>query len=380
MSFFDEDDELTVTTTRRPPERPFAQRPRPGAASARSRGERPDRGTIRRRQLGALGVGVVLVLVLFFGAKGCLDSRKNRSLRAYARQVSAIAASSDERVSRPFFELLERGAQPAARLQAAVGELRAVAERDAGHARALSTPSDMRRAQNDLLLVLDLRVDALGKIAVKLPTALVRRSGANPIAQRAAAQIAGQMQALLASDVIYSQRVAPLIQQTLQDAGLAGPRVRISRFLPSIDWLAPKFVAEKIGAQIGGAAATIKPGRHGHGLTGVSVGPITLKPSPTVNHISVRTPLSFTVTFANQGDNDETAVPVVVRIVGAGRPITARKTVAQTKRGTTAQVTIPLGKTPPIGRPVTIEVQVLGVPGEKNIANNRRSFTALFTR
>jgi hypothetical protein len=238
----------------------------------------------------------------------------------------------------------------------------------------------MRAAQNDLLLVLDLRAEALRKIAQRIPAALVRRSGANVGAQRASAQIAGQMQALLASDVVYSQRVAPLVQQALADAGAGGAGVRPSRFLPTIDWLAPQFVAEKIGAQIGGPASTIKPGRHGHGLTSVTVGGLTLKPSPAVNHISARTALSFTVSFANQGDSDETDVPVVVRIVGAGPAITARKVVAETKRGTTAQVSVPLRKTPPIGRPVTIEVQILGVPGEKNVANNRQSFTALFTR
>lgn len=381
MSFFDEGDEPTrVTTARRPAEPPFTQRPRPAGASPRPRAHRPDRRAIRTRQLTALGVGLVVTLLLFFGAKGCLDSRTERSLKAYTREVSAVAAHSDGRVARPFFELLERGAKPASRLQAEANQLRLAAEDDVRRAGSLSTPGQMRRAQNDLLLVLNLRADALRKIALRLPTALVRRGGANPIAQRAAAQIAGQMQALLASDVVYSQRVTPLIQAALRDAGVAGVPVRASRFLPAIDWLAPKFVAERIGAQIGGAGGTIKPGRHGHGLAGVSVGPLALKPSPAVNHISARTPLSFTVKLANQGDNDETDVPVVVRIKGAGPLITARRTVAQTKRGTTAQVTIPLGKTPPIGRAVTIEVEILGVPGEKNTTNNRQSFTALFTR
>src|ERR687888_1905271 len=99
MSFFDEEDEPTrVTTARRPSERPPTERLHAGGASTRPRSSRPDRRTIRHRQLGALAVGLGIVLLLFFGAKGCLDSRKDRALKAYARDVSAIAADSDTRV------------------------------------------------------------------------------------------------------------------------------------------------------------------------------------------------------------------------------------------------------------------------------------------
>ena len=35
---------------------------------------------------------------------------------------------------------------------------------------------------------------------------------------------------------------------------------------------------------------------------------------------------------------------------------------------------------PPIGTPVTIKVQVVGVPGEKNLTNNKATYTAIFQR
>jgi hypothetical protein len=43
-------------------------------------------------------------------------------------------------------------------------------------------------------------------------------------------------------------------------------------------------------------------------------------------------------------------------------------------------VSIPLAAAPPTGRPVTIQIQVAGVPGEKNLTNNKGSFAAVFTQ
>ena len=72
----------------------------------------------------------------------------------------------------------------------------------------------MASAQRDLLLALNLRVEGMTKLAALLPTALGGQ------ANRPAPKIAGDMEIFLASDVIYSQRVAPLIQQTLTANGI----------------------------------------------------------------------------------------------------------------------------------------------------------------
>jgi hypothetical protein len=90
--------------------------------------------------------------------------------------------------------------------------------------------------------------------------------------------------------------------------------------------------------------------------------------------------LTFDVKFANQGENDEIDVKVLVAITGATKPIQVQKTLNQTKAGTSAEAQIPLGQSPPIGSPVTIKAQIVGVPGEKNLTNNKQSYTAIFTR
>ena len=89
----------------------------------------------------------------------------------------------------------------------------------------------MTAAQRDLLLVLDLRAEGLAKVASLVRTALGGQ------AKQASTPIAGDMEIFLASDVIYSQRVAPLIQQTLAANGIQGLSTASSRFLPNIGWL-----------------------------------------------------------------------------------------------------------------------------------------------
>jgi hypothetical protein len=376
MSFFDEGEQPTRVARRPPPRRPAEAAPRPRSAPV-------DRGTLLIRRAVALSGLVLFLLLAVFGVKSFLDGRKASALKNYNRDVAAVMTGSDEQVSRPFFDLLAGGAAQPNDLQVQANRFRLVAEQDVRRAVGLEVPDEMRRAQHDLLLVLNLRAQSVRKIAAKLPSALVRRGGANPAAQTAVEQIAGQMQALLASDVVYSQRVAPYIREALQDAGIARQTVKTSGFLPSINWLAPNYVAEQLGAQIGGrdgASGTIKPGRHGHGLTSVTVGGVTLEDSPAVNRIPSAAKLAFAVKFSNQGDNDESDVTVTVRIKGGRRPVTVRKTVDATKAGTTADMSIPLAGAPPVGQSVTIEVQVSAVPGEKNTANNKQSWTAIFTR
>jgi hypothetical protein len=70
---------------------------------------------------------------------------------------------------------------------------------------------------------------------------------------------------------------------------------------------------------------------------------------------------------------------VTISVRGSGKTISARKTVAQTKAGSPAEVDIPLGQTPPIGT-ATVQVAVAAVRGEQKTDNNRQSYTVIFTR
>jgi hypothetical protein len=333
---------------------------------------------VRRRRLVAAVVGVVALIVIALLINSCVDNRHERALRDYNRDVSAIAQSSDDQVSRQLFDVLGGGGN-ANDLQTAVQQVRLVAEEDVRRAQALDPPDEMRAAQRNLELVLNLRKDGVTRIAQLIPAALSDQQAAPAISR-----IAGQMQAFLASDVVYSQRVAPLIRDALDNANISGQTIATSKFLPSIGWLDADQVAQRLNpsASTGRSptgSATATPGTHGHGIVSTVVGGVTLQPGQTINRVPGGANPTFTVTIANQGQNDEGPVTVSLVVRGSGAPIRASKRINQTRAGTNAEVAIPLGRRAPSGAAVTVQVTVRPVPGEKVTDNNTSSYTVLFT-
>src|SRR5436190_8281893 len=243
LSFFDEGDEPRTRTVRTPRAR------RPAAASSGAAEPDPQQLLVRR----AIGLGgVVLILILLVvGVKACSSSAKKNSLRDYNTDVASIARDSDTQVTGPFFKLLESPNKGSAvNVEAQINQFRASAEDLAKRSRALSPPDEMRDAHIALQMGLDLRAGALDKISEKIRAALGTGSGA----ETAVNQIAGQMQAFLSSDVIWSQRVAPLIKEGLDGSDITGQTTPISRSLPNLGWLDPATVAARLGAK--GAAGT----------------------------------------------------------------------------------------------------------------------------
>jgi len=324
---------------------------------------------------------VVVFLLLAFGVKGCLDSRKTNALKNYNRDVTAVIKESDQSVGKPFFQLMSNAQRRASDLQVQVNQLRLAADEDVSRAKGFNPPGDMSPAQRNLELVLNLRADGLRKIANDIPVAL----GRGAASQAAINRIAGEMQGFLASDVVYSQRVAPLIKDTLDSNGVKGQQISGSQFMPNVSWLSPQFVANSFGKSSSSSTATNgapSPGLHGHGLVSTSVGTTVLQPAApgVVNRVPASANVAFTVKFANQGDNDETNVKVSLKVSGGGKNITQTKTISQTKAKTESTVTIPLGQAPPVGQATTVTVNVDKVPGETNTDNNHSTYTVIFTQ
>lgn len=377
MSFFD-DDEPTRAAPRAGAARPRPRRPAPAAP-----GGGLDDQTLLTRRLAAAGIALLVLILLVFGVKGCLDSRRESSLKDYTRGVSAVMLDSQQTVATPLFNLLNQGADQPQDLQGIAQQLRLAAEEQVKQAKGLSVPGGLERAQGHLLLVLNLRAQAIAKIADRIPGALAQGRANAQTAEAAVDQIAGQMRAFDASDVVYSQRVRPEIEQELRDADVNVPALPNGQFLPDVKWLDPDEVAGVLGSQRAGGGVGANPnppaGLHGHGITSAAVGSQTLQPKPAVNHIAAGSNVSFSVAFMNQGDFDEREVVVKVTVAaGTSKPITARKTVNTTTAHEAATATVALGQAPPTGKAATITVEVVKVPGEKNVSNNKQSFTAIF--
>lgn len=328
---------------------------------------------VRRRI--AAGVGVVLLILIILLINGCLKGQKTQALKDYNHEVSTVAQEFDEHVSRPLFSALSgAGAKSALNVEVQVGQLRVQAQDLAARVKKLSTPGEMSGAQSDLLLAFDLRSEAVTKVAALVPTALGGRG------KQAIAQIAGDMEIFLASDVLYSQRVAPLIQQALASGGVQGLTTAPSRSLPNIGWLEPTTVTARITGQSASSPnGQVTSGTHGSSLTGVSVGANTLAPEPTLNHVSGGSNPTFTVNVENGGESAETNVKVNVLVTAGGKQFKASHAIEKAEPGKTVSVDIPVNGVP-LGEAAKVEIKVEPVLGETNTENNKGTFLAVFAK
>src|SRR5439155_9696739 len=122
----------------------------------------------------------------------------------------------------------------------------------------------------------------------------------------------------------------------------------------------------------GGTTTTAAaPGLHGTGLVSATVQPSgkALTPGAATDVPAVKG-LSFDVQVQNQGQSDEKSVTVKLTISGAGKPISVEQQIDSIAQGATQTASVPLPRLPATGRPVTIAVGVLPVPGEKKTDNN----------
>jgi len=372
LSFFDDGEETVARPSRgaaTPKARAQPRQPGAGAASLPA-----DRHTLMVRRRVAAGIAVVVLVLIVIGINACLKSEKRDELKTYNGHASELAESFATNVSKPLFSTLGGASgKSALNVEVQIDQLRIQAQTIATRAKGLSTPGDMTGAQRALELAYDLRSEALGKIAALAPAAL---GGQEP---QAVTKIAGDMELLLASDVIYSQRVAPLISQTLSANGVQGVSTASSRSLPNIGWLEPTTVQSRLGGQSSSSSASgsFTPGNHGSALKGTSVGAQTLEPEPTLNHISGGGNPTFTVHVENSGEFNETNVKADVTVTAGGKAFKASHVLEKTEPGKVETVDIPIAGVP-LGVAAKIEANVEGVRGENDLENNKGVYLAIF--
>jgi hypothetical protein len=325
------------------------------------------------RRLVAAGVGIAVVIVLALVINGCVKSEKRQGLTSYNRDVNQLVQESDTQVSSPLFIALTNSTSKSALdVEQQVDTLLKQAQEIAAHASSLSVPGEMADAQRDLLLTLDLRVEGMTKVAALLPSALGGQ------AKQASTKIAGDMEIFLASDVVYSQRVVPLIQQTLTAGGIQGLTTSPSRFLPNLGWLEPAKVLSRISGQTASNSSTgLAPGTHGSALLGVSVGANELQPEPALNHINSGANPAFTAIVEDSGENKETDVKVDITVTAAGKQYKASHVIDQTQPGTKYNVEVTVVGVPQ-GEAAKVEAYVEPVPGETDVENNKATYLAIF--
>ncbi len=339
----------------------------------------------------AVGGGLLVLLLLFFGIRGCQASQKEQGFKDYVRDAEELVAESDQQ-STALFDLLENPGNSEVDFTSNINGSKVQAEQLVDRAKSLDVPDQLKGAHNRLEDTLEFRRDGLDGIAREAAgtDTTASSNGTGDEQTSPDERIAAQMQFFLTSDVIYSQRFLPGLLSTIEDedldqdvpvpASLTDPET-IS-FLPDIEWLRPSFVSDQLGAIGSSTDEPATPGLHGNGL-----GTVTVQPSGTqlVEGTAAQIPftedVSFDIEIADQGDQPEADVVVSVEIAGeSGEPIQLEETLDAINPGESKVVNVPLAETPPIGESVDITVQVEPVPGEEKTDNNEATFTAIFSR
>lgn len=314
----------------------------------------------------ALAAGLLVLILVVLGVRGCLDARKDRALRDYATDVAQIVDETDQTSKSFFGKLSEPGSLSVTEFVAEVNADRSAMDNYLSRIDGLDAPGDMGEAQDALELVYALRADAMAEIAEKMSTAL-----GDVGAERATTAIANQIRKLLAADVLYAAVVRPEINTALADNGIEGEEAPESVFVPDdTKWLDEGEIADALGS-VSGATGDPTGGVHGLGLTGVSLNGAELSSEAATSVGAEETP-ELEASVQNQGDSTENGVTVSVTIGGS----TLQGEISTIAAEETATVTIPLIPTPE--GEVTLEVEVEPVPGELASENNGASYTVAF--
>lgn len=357
MEFFDEDPPASPESEAAPPRPPRSRAPR---------GPRDQHQQILIRRGIAAGGGLLVLILLIFGVKGCLNARHDRALKDYGSNVASIVDESRQ-ISKQFFDQLENpGTLSVTEYTNDIASQRSGLDSLLQRTKQLDVPGDMKDAQRGFELTMQLRRNALANVSNSISTAL-----GNEGSSGAVDKIAFQMKALLASDVVYRQVAGPEIESTLQANGIDSVTVPPSKFLPDDSWLDSTKVEDALG-QVSGTSTSATPGVHGLGLIQTSANGQVLQDGVPAT-VSAGGKPELEVQVQNQGDSDESGVSVSVSVNG-GNPI--EQEITSIAAGENQTVKIPI--TPAPKGQATLDVNVKAVPGEQVSDNNKASYEVTF--
>jgi hypothetical protein len=324
---------------------------------------RPERQQIMLRRALALGVGLLILILIVLGVRGCLDARKDRALKDYAGEVTQIVEETAQTSESFFGKLSDPGGLSVTEFVAEVNADRSAMDSYVSRVEGLDAPGDMGEAQTALELSYALRGSAMAEIAERTSTAL-----GDVGAEKATAAIANQVRTLMAGDVLYASVARPQIDAVLAENGIEGEDVPPSVFVPDdTKWLDEAEIGSALGS-VSDATGGATPGVHGLGLLSTAVNGTELVEGSAASVSAGETP-EVEVEVQNQGESTENGVTVSVTVDGN----TLQEEISEIASQETATVTIPL--TPAPKGQVTLEVEAEPVPGEQITENNEATYT-----
>ena len=147
-------------------------------------------------------VAIILIAVL---VNSCEVSARNSALKDYNNSVASLNAQSVNTGS-SFFDTLSGGTGDQTSLQTSLNQSWSDATKQLNKAKDLSVPDEVKGAQSNFVLALQMRADGIHNIAGQVQPALQSQT-----AQQAVNTIAAEMAKFYASDVLYKDYTVPEI-------------------------------------------------------------------------------------------------------------------------------------------------------------------------
>ncbi|HET9163137.1 MAG TPA: CARDB domain-containing protein [Solirubrobacterales bacterium] len=328
---------------------------------------RPERQQILLRRGLALGAGLLILILIVLGVRGCLNARKHRALSDYAGNVTQILDETEQTSKRFFGKLADPGKLSVTEFVAEVNADRSAMDNYVSRVDSLDAPGDMGSAQRALELTYELRGAAMTEIAEQMSTAL-----GDVGAEKATEKITRQIGVLAAGDVVYAEVARPEINGVLATNGIEGDDVPESVFVPEgTKWQDESTVSGALASVSGSSGGASTPGVHGLGLLSTSIDGTELSSEEATTVSAEETP-EVEVQVQNQGESTENGITVSVTVNGS----TLTGDISSIEAGATETATIPL--TPAPKGETTLEVEAEPVPGEEVSENNEASYTVIF--
>lgn len=347
--------------------------------------QRPPRGptnlTPLLRLIGLIAFAILIIVLLVLWVQSCQEASKEKTYKSYMSKVSEVTGSSQQ-IGRQLSQALLAQGLKEAQVEQRIASLARQEQLDVERAREITPPGTLRDEHNALIQALQFRVSGLNGLASALAATAKTKD-----ATRAGSVLAGQMQRLLASDVIYDDSFKGPAEAELNRQGVTGtsasggPLVPESNFLQSSDLVTTQAMVTVLGKIRGGAVTPSQGGLRGTNLVSVKVQPNNQELSTsTTNTITVRTSMTFQVTVEDSGDSQEANIPVTLTIQQAsGVNIQKKATIGFINPG--EQKTVSFSNFPAVdfGHQATVKVEVQPVTGETKTDNNSADYPVIFS-
>jgi len=354
---------------------PKGRLPRRGgsASRARMRTTPPSGMAPMLRLLGAVAVGVALLVVFGLAIQSCASTSAHDRYRGYMEAAATIAQSSSADGRAVAAALTTPGVKPAD-LDSKLSGIAEQERQNAAAAARLDPPGRLRPENTQLVEALQLRVSGTQGLADTFGATAASTSPDD------AKLLLEQANRLLASDVVWSDLFLEPSKRVMQENGIVGVEAPESQFLASSALATQSYwtlVLQRLRGTATSSTTTVT-GLHGTNIISTMAGSATLS-STTENTVTATTSLEFDVTVHNGGDSQEVGIPVTLTIQQPRGSIVKTQKIALINPGEQVVVKFTNLGVVQFAQKEQVVVDVAAVPHEHDTTNNHATYPVIFS-